>query len=120
MSLLTRQQILEAMDIKTEKVSVPEWGGDVLVTTISAEKRDAIQNILLKDPKKVSMVSVEKMKVLLCSFAIVDQDGKQLFTEEDVDALYQKSSIALDRVFQAAEKLNSITGQGADELRKNS
>ena len=31
MAILTRDQILQAQDIQREVVSVPEWGGEVLV-----------------------------------------------------------------------------------------
>ena len=40
MTYLTRDAILEAEDIETEEVAVPEWGGNVLVRGLSGTQRD--------------------------------------------------------------------------------
>ena len=40
-ALLTKEQMLAADDIKSERVEVPEWGGDVMVRGLTGTQRDA-------------------------------------------------------------------------------
>jgi len=45
---------------------------------------------------------------------IIDPDGKRLFTEEDIEALQQKSGQVLGRLADAAFRINAV-GPAADE-----
>lgn len=38
MTILTKQAILTAQDLKTEDVAVPEWGGEVRVRTLNRHR----------------------------------------------------------------------------------
>ena len=38
--LLTRDKILSADDIRSERVKVPEWGGEVIVREMTGAERD--------------------------------------------------------------------------------
>ena len=44
--ILSRDQILSVNDRKTEVVTVPEWGGDVIVSVMSGEQRDAYESMI--------------------------------------------------------------------------
>jgi len=48
MTLLTRDQILQAQDIARETVSVPEWGGSVLVRGLTGQERDAYEATIMR------------------------------------------------------------------------
>ena len=41
--VLSKEQILQADDLKTETVEVPEWGGDVLLRELRGRERDAFE-----------------------------------------------------------------------------
>ena len=41
--ILTRDEILESEDLATETVSVPEWGGSVIVRALTGTERDAYE-----------------------------------------------------------------------------
>ena len=43
MNILSKEAILAADDLPREKVNVPEWGGEVLVRTMSGTDRDAFE-----------------------------------------------------------------------------
>ena len=116
---LTRDTILSADDLPKVLVPVPEWGGDVYVRSLTANERDFIELMYmdLRDDKKAKQL---KLRATVCAMSIVDESGKRLFSESDIEALGRKSYKALDRVKTAAEKLNALTADEVDELEKNS
>lgn len=116
MKNLTRDEILKADDIKTEKVEVPEWGGDVFIRTMSGAERDDFEASLIVGKK----TNLSNIRAKLCALVIVNDKDKRLFAEKDIFALGCKSAKALDRVFTAAQKLNGITSEEIEELVKNS
>ena len=111
---LSREQILEADDLKIEEMEVPEWGGYIHVRVMTgAERNQFVKDILeLEDSGDLAV------RIKLCSIVVVDAKGKRLFTEEDIEALSKKSSKVTDRVYRKAEVLNCIEGNGDPE--KNS
>lgn len=113
---LTRDEILKADDIKTEKVEVPEWGGDVFIRTMSGAERDDFEGSLIRG-KKTNLANI---RAKLCALVVVDAEGKKLFSEKDVSALGRKSAKALDRVFTATQKLNGISPEDVEDMVKNS
>lgn len=105
MSYLTREQIIAAEDLKSEDVEVPEWGGKVLVRSLTGTDRDKLGASLIGPdghPNK------GKYRVGLVAASMVDENGNPLFGFDEVDALGKKSSAALDRVYAVAERLNGI------------
>ena len=114
---LTRDQILNAEDIKTEEVEVPEWGGTVLVKGMNGKERDAFEMSYLT----AGQSTIENVRAKLVSLTVIDHETKnQLFTVADIDALGQKSAKALDRVFAVAQSLSKIGQNDVEELAKNS
>ena len=114
--MLNKDQILQAKDLPTETVEVPEWGGSVIVKTMTGTERDAYESSIVKG-KKVDMTNI---RAKLCAICIVDDNGERLFTDRDVVALSKKSAKALDRIFDVAQKLNGLGKADVEELEKNS
>ena len=117
MTLLNKAQILEANDIHTQIVSVPEWGGHVKITGISARVRDQWEVTIAEQREKKKPVDV---RASLCAKAIIDEDGRKLFTDDDIKALGNKSAAALQRVFLAAMSLSGLDDKAVEELEGNS
>ena len=113
---LTKQQILDAADTKTEEVEVPEWGGNVRIQTMTGYARDAFESSITGKNGGVNTVNIRAKLVAAC---IVDDDGELMFAEKDVAKLGKKSAAALERVFAAAQKLNRISDGDVEELAKN-
>lgn len=112
-NLLTRDAILTARDLPTEDVGVPEWGGTVRVRGLTAKERDEYEaaTVDFRNPKKPT-VNLRNTRARLVALCAIDEEGRRLFTREDVDALGDVSSTALDRVFQAAKRLSGIDSDG--------
>jgi hypothetical protein len=121
MASLTRDQILEADDLKTETVDVPEWGGSVLIRTMTGADRDALgASMVTVLPDGTRQQKLENHKSKLLAMTIVGEDGNLLFSIDDVDRLARKSDTALNRVFEASQRLNGIGVEAVEEAAKNS
>jgi hypothetical protein len=114
MAILTREAILEKDDLKKEVVSVPEWGGDVIIASMTGAMRDAWEQSLIADKSNMDNI---RAKLLLAT--AVDEGGNSLFAKDDLVALGRKSSAALDRCIKVAQRLNRLTQTDLDDLAKN-
>lgn len=117
--LLTRQEILSIRDIRTETVFVPEWGGAVKIKAMTGKERDAWETALFQIDGKDVKMNKENLRAKLVALTVVDEAGQRLFTEADVEALGSKSASALDRVYQASQKLSGLTPDDIKEMEKN-
>lgn len=116
--LLSKADILGADDLKRERVSVPEWGGDVFVRTLTGSERDALEASFVDD-KRGKAAAYQNLRARMCAWAICDESGASLFDESDVAALAKKSASALDRVFSVAQRLAGLTPDDVDEIVGN-
>lgn len=121
---LTREQILKAQDIKRETVNVPEWGGSVIVKTMTGRERDALEVMTMRDRLESgeddAEANLENFRARMAVMTLVDDEGKQIFTPEDIEELGAKSAPALQRVYDVAVRLNKVSKADIDELVGNS
>lgn len=118
MALLTREAILARDDIVRETVPVPEWGGDVIITTMTGAQRDAFeQSLTPPGSKKPDVTNVRAKLVAACA---VDEQGALLFKPADIQALSAKSAAALERLVGVAQRLNGLNEKALEEARGNS
>lgn len=109
--VLDRSSILAAPDLPTISVDVPEWGGKVVIKALTAAQRDRFE-VSFESSK-------ENLRARVAVLSIVDAEGKPVFSEQDAAALGAKNSKALDRIFEAASKLNRLSDNDIEELEKN-
>ncbi len=114
MAILSKDQILNANDLETETVSVPQWGGDVIVSSMSGYSKDKLELAF------TSKSTIENVRARIVALCLVDEEGKLLFSEADIVKLGKKSAKALDKVFNVAQRLNAIGDQEVEKLAKNS
>ena len=117
---LTKEQILGATDIKVEKVNVPEWGGDVYVKGMSGAERDKFEASIVETRGSQQKLNMTNVRAKLACYTICDKDGKRLFTDNEIGELAKKSASALQRIFDAAQKLSGIGAGEVENLLKNS
>lgn len=114
--MLTKEQIVNAKDIKSEVVPVPEWDGEVLVQGLTLEEKDEWSVSISRDNK----VTIKGATAKLCSLCMRGDDGELLFTLDEAVELQAKSAIPMDRIFQVAQKLTGIGQSEIEETVKNS
>ena len=115
---LSRTAILEADDIRTELVEVPEWGGSVMVKAMSGVERDKFEASVVKQQGSRQIIDMSNVRAKICSLTICDEQGQLIFSPNDVKALGQKSSAALSRVFAVAQDLSGISAEDMDDYTK--
>lgn len=120
MALLTKDQLTQKRRLKTERVEIPELGGDVIVRELSAKERDEFDMSTIKRNGKKVEQNLQNLRARLCVRAVVDDDGKPLLTEADVAALGEQPGSIIDRIYTVAARLSGITKADEDELSKNS
>ncbi len=118
--LLTREQILEAVDVGEELVAVPEWGGTVRVVGLTGDERDAFEAQLVSERQGKTHIDLRQVRAKLAAAAVRDEAGVRIFSQADVDALGRKSAAALQRVFKVAQRLSGLSDEEAAELAGNS
>lgn len=110
---LDRKSILAADDVRREKVHVPEWKGDVFLRVLTGTDRDRFEE----------SYADQKMKAFRIRFllmALCDEDGERLFGDDEADILGKKSSVVINRLFEAGWKLNAFTQEAVDALGEDS
>ena len=112
-----REDILSVRDGKTEELDVPEWNRKVWIRTLSGSERDAVENLIYQGNKKGGLKNVRAEFAVRC---LCDQDGKRIFTDGDAAQLGTKNGGALDRIFEAARRLNKLDQKDVEDLEKNS
>lgn len=116
MALLTKEQIFSKEDKKYKEVEVPEWGGTVRVTVMSGGDKDRWEGGLLG---KNGNINYTNMRAKMVAYCCVDENGKRLFSDDDIIKLSKKSAIALERVYTACAEINVITEADVEDLAKN-
>lgn len=122
---LSRDDILNAPDLLFEPVPVPEWGGEVIIRSLTGEERDAweasrrqVRNAGTKHQEVI--ITSDNARAGLLVKCIVDEAGERRFTDRDIPALGKKSGKVLDRLFDVAARLSGISDDAEDELEGNS
>jgi hypothetical protein len=113
---LTKEQILTADDIHYEDVDVPGWGGTVRIAEMNGNARDSHAAMLYNRGKGTNF---ESMRAKLVAFSIVDDEGKLMFSPQDIVELGQKCYKSLDVVYEAADRLNAVSDAAMEETAKN-
>ncbi len=115
---LSKEQIISSIDLKLEKVAVPEWGGDVFISEMSGTDRDAYEMSLLVRQGDKFVQDLSNARAKLVARCLVDEDGKRLFTEADIAALGKKSGAVLDRLDDVAKRLNGLEAKAVEDAEK--
>lgn len=117
-TILGRTAILAALDLSSVDVDVPEWGGVIRVRMMTGTERDQFNASLgIENGGKPDLVNYRAKVVATTA---VDGDGNRLFELTDAPLISQRSTVALERVFAAAARLNAMLGDSVEDATKNS
>jgi hypothetical protein len=110
--LLSRDQILQAQDLRSEEVSVPEWGGVIRVRELAAGERERIAGLVTAHDGR--------SREIMVALTAIDGDGNQLFSLDDIEELAKKGEAAIQRVAEVASRLSGIGKAAEAQAEKNS
>jgi len=117
--LLSRDDILNAQDLPTERVYVDPWGGEVLVRGLTAAERDEYEASIVRRKGQKTEVDMRNIRAKLVVRCVVDENGQRVFRDEDAELLGQKSAAAVDRIFEVAQRLSGLSNRDIEELAGN-
>lgn len=114
--MVTAKEILATEDRPLVELKVPEWGCSVWLRPLDAgtamEAFEAFQKTA--EGKERVKAGIEHMLIrVLC-----DEDGRALFTKEDVPALLKKNMKVIQRLITEATKLSAMTEEGQKKIEK--
>jgi hypothetical protein len=112
-----RDLIFNANDLTRKEVDVPEWGCKVYLRSWSGQDRARLLKLHHDSQKRPDVLGEFNAWVLVLS--AVDQDGKPVFTDQDLTGLQKKSGAVLDRLAKDALELNGLTSGAVDAAEKN-
>lgn len=113
--ILSATDIFAAEQITIEPVDVPEWGGAIYVRTMSALQREKYLTSMRKIVGTGKDASVQVIltygSAKLVALTACDAQGNLLFDRapETIEKLSQLSAKAMERVVDAAAKLNGLS-----------
>jgi hypothetical protein len=105
-----KENILNASDIKVERVEVPEWGTHVYIRVFSGLDRDNFEKQLTVKPTNIRALFLVKV--------ISDEHGNRIFKDDEAEALGQKNYQVLDRLIDVAQRVNALGTADVDALKK--
>ena len=115
-----RDLILQSADIKSENLSVPQWGVELNVKTMTAVERSRLVASCTSKVDGEDKVDMEKMYPLLIVAAVFDPEtGEKVFTLEDVSALQDKSAAAIELVASKVMEMSGMTKDAVDKEGKD-
>lgn len=126
MTILSRESLLKKEDLTTVKVEL--GGGEfVFVRQMTGRERDTFEQSLIKKIKDGKGIvtafeqSTEDFRAKLAVCTVCDEAGKLLLKPTDYPLLSESMSAArLEKIVNAAQKLNAISEEDKEALVKNS
>jgi len=101
-----RERILSRPNLKPVPFYVEEWEETVYIRRLSLDDQDAMSE---------EGRSSADMTVAVLIAALVDDEGKPIFTAEDLPAIRAMPFVIVAKVFAQSAKLNGLTTKELDE-----
>lgn len=118
--MLSREQILNKVDIEIKEIPVPEWGGNIFIRQLSRGEQDTYlkrqygDTRLKQDSKarnqEISAVNIYGHDAYLCVCGICNEDGTPVFKQTDVEDLKKKNGMVIGRIAVEIVKFSGMAG----------
>lgn len=122
--MLTVEQIVAANDVRIETVTVPEWGGDLCVRTISWQERQAGELTFDDMSGKLGSDVESSWAAFWVAFCMCDASGSLVCkckpTIDTVRKIAAKGSKPVSRVMRVVNDLNFLSAGEVARAEKNS
>lgn len=121
-AFLSRDAILGAVDLPYEDVHVPEWGGYVRLQGLTGAQRARINaTTLVAKGQSVEMRvdALANLQVSMVGMALVDKDGRRLFTDPEIKSLGAKNAGVVERLFLRVQELSGVKPEAVLEAQGN-
>ena len=123
------KEALLALSLRRESVPVPELGdgAEVIVQEMTAAARERYgEGLMYEDPDDPDEKGEPRLKrrvgslyARLVAFSVVDEDGKLLFGEGDVERVAGMPARVVERIAAVAARVSGIGDKALEAARKN-
>lgn len=113
-----KDTIFAVDDISKELLTVPEWGLDVEIRSMSVRERTkAMQSWTASDGE----VDLERFYPAILAASVYDPEtGEKVFDETDVEKLIDRNAAAIERIARVATRLSGMGPEAVDEAGEGS
>lgn len=113
--ILTKEQILDHVTLETEIVEA--FGGEVIVSQITEYEQNKLERSSIDSKGNIKMTGL-KVKYIIAT--CVNPDGSKLFSDKDATRLSKLGARDINKVFDAASRLNKFLSEDeVQEISKN-
>jgi hypothetical protein len=118
--ILTREQIDAIDDLTAQmvEVDVPEWGGSAFLRPLEVGELDDYSNKVMRARQKGE--GLTNFRAELVAKCLCDAKGVRLYSDADVAILAKKNGVVVNRLYEAADKLNDIGPKKIEDIAGNS
>jgi hypothetical protein len=110
-----REAILDAEDLERVEVEVPEWGVTVYVSELGGRDAEDFFHSMRGEDGKPKKGFRERLLLK----TLFNAEGDRIFTDDDEAALGGKKNAVIERLFEAAMKLNVMSDEAVELAEKN-
>lgn len=109
------EQIFAAKDLDRKAVEVKEWGTTVYVQQFNGHGRARVEKAFAENKAD----SVRRVCAVV-AVGVVDENGKRVFTDEQIDALMEKNFDVLMRLYKRVLNHNDADAESMKSAEGNS
>lgn len=113
-----RDKILNAQDITSEIIDIPEWGVQVEVRAMSGKERGHLYRQAMDQKGKMDYEKAYPIIVIASAYDPIT--GERVFEPTDSELLNTKNVGALEKIAKVALKLSGLEADSVENAEKNS
>lgn len=117
--VLTRADMLDNAQRPMEQVELPELGGVVWVQGLTGSERDRYEQSVMKMRGGQLIPNLTNARAKLIAVSLVDENGKVLFAEDELEEIGRLPARTTQRVWNKACELSGLSDTDVDELEGN-
>jgi hypothetical protein len=119
--VLSASEILSRDDRPVTEIPVPEWNGIVRTRPLTLVEQAEHSNVV-HAPLKESETEHDRARTQILDYlfrVLVNEDGRPLFTFDDLEKLQRQSGPVLQWLFEETLKANGIDREANEDAEKN-
>lgn len=116
MALLSAADILAVQDSHSETVPVPEWGGDVILRSMSGTERDEFEAEMWKS----GALDRRNYRSRFLVRVLMTEGGARLFTDAQAADLGARNAGVIDRLYELAGAMSGLSEKSVEAIEGNS
>ena len=115
------RSVLVALDpsreVKVEPVFIPEWQGTVLIQALTpAQAAVAREFGHIWGRGGRPHARLQKLRAKMVALSVVDENGRLVFSPDDIEALSEKHCAALERILDVVRRMSGVSDERARQL----